>query len=196
MLEEGEFLIGRGKDCKLRPNSELVSRHHCCITLDDTGVRVREMGSTNGTFLNGRRITEETRVTNGDLVTVGPLTFAVIVVGPRPVGQVEPEADAAAPTIGAEDIASDEQLADWLSHEEQKVPADAGSQEMAGRTMVIDKTQLPDEDLTMAQNGEDDEDTAQKRAKQKTQVIPTDETRSTADAAGDLMRKYFQRQSR
>ena len=197
-LQEGEFLIGRGKECKLRPNSELVSRHHCCFTFDDEGLRVREMGSTNGTFVNGKRIKDEVSVINGDLVSVGPLTFAVIIPGSRPIEDADQEATAA-PTIGAEDIASDNELADWLDESEVKsAPADGGSG-TSGRTLVLDKhdvPETPEEDLTMAQNGEDDENTARERAKQETRVLPTDDEKSTADAAGELMRKYFQRPNR
>jgi len=193
-LSEGEFLIGRGKDCKLRPNSELVSRHHCCVTLDERKVFVREMGSTNGTFVNGKRIEDEVEARNGDMVTVGPLTFAVCVTGAVVEREPEPE-PAESPSIGAEDIASDEELADWLMREGE--PAPAQDMPESGRTMVIDTSEVPEEeDLTMAQNGEDDESTAKERAKQKTKILPKhdDSPRSTADAAGDLMRKYFQRQ--
>ena len=40
-LATRKFLIGREQDCHLRPNSELVSRHHCAIWVDDFSVRVR-----------------------------------------------------------------------------------------------------------------------------------------------------------
>ena len=194
-LHEGQFLIGRGRDCQLRPNSELVSRHHCCIMVDESSIRVREMGSTNGTFVNGKAITKETELSNGDLLTVGPLTFALTVRGKKPEGQEAAEPRRHAPTIGAEDIASDEQLADWLDVEAEGEAAAAPMKPVGSETMVIDKSQLPD-DLTMVQNGEDDEKAAEKRAKKKTQVLPEQSSRTTADAAGDLMRKYFQRSER
>ena len=195
-LHKGQFLIGRGKDCQLRPNSELVSRHHCCITRDESGVRAKEMGSTNGTFLNGKQVTEEMMLTNGDLLTIGPLTFAVVISGPKPATVAQP-AGPAVPTIGAERTASDDELVEWLSgEEEQETTAGTRQSDFAGTTMVIDKSQVPDTDLTMAQNGEDDEKTAEKRAKQETRILPSSDERTTADAAGDLMRKYFQRPGR
>jgi pSer/pThr/pTyr-binding forkhead associated (FHA) protein len=55
-LPVGKFLIGREEDCQLRPNSELVSRHHCVFTNDDFTLRLRDLGSTNGTFVNGERL--------------------------------------------------------------------------------------------------------------------------------------------
>ena len=51
-LATKKFLIGREQDCHLRPNSELMSRHHCVFAVDDFSVRVRDLGSTNGTFVN------------------------------------------------------------------------------------------------------------------------------------------------
>ena len=37
-----KFLVGRESDCHLRPNSDMVSRHHCVFTLDDYTLRVRD----------------------------------------------------------------------------------------------------------------------------------------------------------
>ncbi len=72
------FLIGRSAECQLRPNSELISRQHCQFTIDGDVVRVRDMGSSNGTIVNGERLTEEATVNDGDLIQVGPLAFQVI----------------------------------------------------------------------------------------------------------------------
>jgi eukaryotic-like serine/threonine-protein kinase len=52
--------VGRGQDCSLRlPNDILngtVSRHHCLLEIDPPLVRVCDLGSLNGTFVNGRCI--------------------------------------------------------------------------------------------------------------------------------------------
>src|SRR5690349_19521616 len=74
-LPTGRFLIGREEDCHLRPNSELVSRHHCVFTHDEYTVRVRDLGSTNGTFVNGNRVRGTAVLSSGDRVTVGKLEF-------------------------------------------------------------------------------------------------------------------------
>lgn len=76
-LTKKKFLIGREQDCQLRPNSELVSRHHCVFTVDDFAVRLRDLGSTNGTSINGERIRKETVLKPGDRVIVGNLEFEV-----------------------------------------------------------------------------------------------------------------------
>jgi pSer/pThr/pTyr-binding forkhead associated (FHA) protein len=72
-----KFLIGREQDCHLRPNSELVSRHHCAITTDEYSVRVRDFGSTNGTFVNGQRVKGQTVLNSGDRVSIGSLEFEI-----------------------------------------------------------------------------------------------------------------------
>lgn len=78
-LDRKKFLIGRETDCQLRPNSELVSRHHCVFTVDDFSARLRDLGSTNGTMVNGERIRKEVVLQPGDNVIVGSLEFRVVV---------------------------------------------------------------------------------------------------------------------
>ena len=58
--EPAECLIGRGPDCAIRvpgdPAHGNVSRRHCVLEVDPPHVRVRDLGSLNGTFVNGRKI--------------------------------------------------------------------------------------------------------------------------------------------
>ena len=82
-LDRKKFLIGREQDCQLRPNSELVSRHHCVFTVDDFSVRLRDLGSTNGTVVNGERIRKEVVLQPGDHVIVGSLEFEVKINEPN-----------------------------------------------------------------------------------------------------------------
>ena len=77
-LSSNRFIIGREQDCHLRPNSELVSRHHCVFNLDEYALQLRDLGSTNGTFVNGERIKGRAKLKMGDRVHVGKLEFEVI----------------------------------------------------------------------------------------------------------------------
>ncbi len=73
-------LIGRSKECHLRPSCEAISRRHCEIFVKGENVLVRDLGSKNGTFVNGERIeTEDIAVLRaGDKIQIGPLRFEVV----------------------------------------------------------------------------------------------------------------------
>ena len=87
-----KFKIGRGETCHLRPNSEQVSREHAEFTIESNAVIVRDLGSRNGTLVNGKALTTEAcKLKDRDLVQVGPLTFAVSIQDapkPRPSGHL------------------------------------------------------------------------------------------------------------
>ena len=105
VLNRGRFLIGREQDCDLRPSSDLVSRHHCVFHVDDFTVRLRDLGSTNGTTVNGERLSGERTLTGGDTVTVGKLTFELElkeVADERARDAEGPSDDMAVPTDGAD----------------------------------------------------------------------------------------------
>ncbi len=78
LISQGKLIIGREEDCSLRIQSEFLSRHHCVLLLDEDTLRIRDLGSKNGTFVNGRRIgSEEHILCNGDTVSVGDFNFHV-----------------------------------------------------------------------------------------------------------------------
>jgi predicted component of type VI protein secretion system len=73
-IRRGKLLIGREEDCHLRPESEFVSRHHCVLLQDDYTLRIRDLGSKNGTFVNGRRLgTGETILLHDDTISIGEM---------------------------------------------------------------------------------------------------------------------------
>ncbi len=76
-LNSKKFLVGREQDCHLRPNSDLVSRHHCVFSIDDYAIRLRDLGSTNGTLVNGTNLRGEVILKAGDRVTIGKLELEV-----------------------------------------------------------------------------------------------------------------------
>jgi pSer/pThr/pTyr-binding forkhead associated (FHA) protein len=76
----GKFLIGRQDDCQLRIPSAQISRHHCEIMTGGAGVRIRDLGSSNGTFVNGQRV-EDAELRAGDVIAVGSMLFVVRIDG-------------------------------------------------------------------------------------------------------------------
>ena len=75
----GKFIIGRAVDCHLISKSELVSRYHCAILVDNDVV-VRDLGSQNGVRLNGEKITADCKLNTGDNLVLGPLSFYVNII--------------------------------------------------------------------------------------------------------------------
>ncbi len=76
-LNQGHILIGRGKLCDLPVNSPVVSRHHALVVNSSIGVRLVDLGSTNGTFVDGHQI-DEYALQNGDEIAVGDCTIAYV----------------------------------------------------------------------------------------------------------------------
>ena len=96
-MSHGKLLIGREPDCPLRPDSPLISRHHCVLLLDDYTLRIRDLGSKNGTFLNSRRVgRSETILSHGDIVSVGEMVCQISLI--LATTAVEPSLPGAQPT--------------------------------------------------------------------------------------------------
>jgi predicted component of type VI protein secretion system len=79
-LPETIFLIGRDRQCHIRPHCQLVSQLHCAIAAWAGKVRVRDLQSRNGTFINDRPIHGEVVVRDGDTLRIGSLVFAFHIV--------------------------------------------------------------------------------------------------------------------
>jgi adenylate cyclase len=103
-LTEPETILGRRQDCSLRIPTKDISRQHCVVMLQKNSVVARDLGSSNGTFVNGKRIAEQ-ELSAGDRLKLGPVTFVVQIDG-KPA-TIKPEdamvPAAAAPTQGPPD---------------------------------------------------------------------------------------------
>jgi pSer/pThr/pTyr-binding forkhead associated (FHA) protein len=78
-VKKAEFIIGRSQSCHLSAGSSAISRQHCAILRDENRVTVKDLGSRNGTLINGHKISEETELVSGDELSVGPLKFLVTI---------------------------------------------------------------------------------------------------------------------
>ncbi|MGD8450398.1 MAG: FHA domain-containing protein [Phycisphaerae bacterium] len=89
-------MLGRRPDSTLRVASSDVSRQHCQIVVKDGAVLVKDLGSSNGTFVNGQRVAEKA-LSPGDRLTVGPVVFIVQIDGePAEIKPTDAEVEAAA----------------------------------------------------------------------------------------------------
>ena len=130
------FKIGRGETCHLRPNSEQVSREHAEFTINGETVAVRDLGSRNGTLVNGRALTADAcRLKDRDLVQVGPLTFAVAIVGELAAVKAATTAAPAKPA-SPDDISGDD-IDSWLVGPNAAANADQPTAVYGGDTITI-----------------------------------------------------------
>jgi pSer/pThr/pTyr-binding forkhead associated (FHA) protein len=130
------FKIGRGETCHLRPNSEQVSREHAEFTISGESVVVRDLGSRNGTLVNGKALTTEVcKLKDRDLVQVGPLTFAVAILD---ASASPAKATAAAPAkpMSPDDISTDD-IDSWLVGPNAAAVADQPTAVYGGDTITI-----------------------------------------------------------
>ena len=88
-LAEGVTSLGRHDDCLIRIKSSQVSRRHCEIIDGDGELTVRDLGSSNGTFVNGKRVLGKQSLKVGDELTVGSVTLRVATLG-QPVAAAHP----------------------------------------------------------------------------------------------------------
>jgi hypothetical protein len=70
VLEEGSNVLGRGTDAAIRLPDTGVSRKHADVQLEGGTVTVEDLGSTNGTLVNGRRIGRQD-LADGDVIRIG-----------------------------------------------------------------------------------------------------------------------------
>ncbi|HEX5758451.1 MAG TPA: FHA domain-containing protein, partial [Thermoanaerobaculia bacterium] len=70
-LREGETTLGRSRGCGVVVRDPAVSRGHALLWVRGDRVTVRDLRSSNGTYLNGARLDGETAIAEGDRLTVG-----------------------------------------------------------------------------------------------------------------------------
>ncbi|WP_165226400.1 FHA domain-containing protein [Aquisphaera insulae] len=134
-----KFKIGRGETCHLRPTSEQVSREHAEFELQGDTLTVRDLGSRNGTLVNGKALTSGAcALHDRDLVQVGPLTFAVAIQETKPAAKPAPTAAAAKPAKPAspDDISTDD-IDSWLLGDRSGDSADQATAVYGGDTITI-----------------------------------------------------------
>jgi predicted component of type VI protein secretion system len=95
-LADGVTSVGRHDDCLIRIKSSQVSRRHCEFYEDNGRLMIRDLGSSNGTFVNGKRVLGQQILKAGDELTVGGVTLRVATLAP-PKAATSPAAPARPP---------------------------------------------------------------------------------------------------
>jgi pSer/pThr/pTyr-binding forkhead associated (FHA) protein len=121
MVPGPKFFIGRAEDCQLRPRSDLISRHHCALLIEENFVAVRDFGSKNGTHVNGERVLGERELKSGDKLTIGPLEFEICLLtttSSKKRPKVESIKEAATRTAESSEERVD--VSQWLTDRDQR----------------------------------------------------------------------------
>lgn len=74
------MVVGRQTDCQIRIPSSDVSRHHCEISQSGGRLNIRDLGSSNGTFVNKRRV-QQSELAAGDLIAIADMVLVVKIDG-------------------------------------------------------------------------------------------------------------------
>ena len=183
-ITRSPFLIGRDPKCQLRPSSAMVSNRHCTLEIQGDRALIADLGSTNGTYLNKKRLVEPEELHDNDLVHIGPLAFTVRIEASVAVDHPTPLPPTRSPVPSREDeIAAVLLAAQDDDHGGSSVNLDSTGVPTGGTEVL--KTQaleIPDEVRAMAE--------AAARPAAKEEKKQTGDTSSAADA---ILKKYLRR---
>ena len=188
-LPAPKFLIGRSEDCHLRPKSDLISRHHCVLLLDNGTLVVRDLGSRNGTFVNDERVSPERELNSGDRLKIGPLEFEVKLIEtasskklPR-VTSVKEAASRTATGTKQDDV----DVSQWLEGPAAaEPPVDEAESSETREIEAADTEEINLRSTTVLQPASPGNPPAPKPAAKPA-------TADSGKAAADVLRKFFQR---
>ena len=98
-LTDEVTVLGRGHDCELRIPLKVVSRKHCQLSPNQQSLKIQDLDSRGGTFVNGKRV-NVAPLKAGDYIQIGPLTFQVQIDGePKEATSPKPSPAAKKPPV-------------------------------------------------------------------------------------------------
>jgi pSer/pThr/pTyr-binding forkhead associated (FHA) protein len=185
-VPETGFLIGRSQECHLRPKSDAVSRRHCEILVEDEKPIIRDLGSKNGTCVNGKKIDGECVLATGDELLIGKLELEVILEVPKPVApQPSPDDDS---------WAVDDDISTWLEDGDANArgtPMDPDTRQF--KVEDIQQT-VTDESTLNSLEDESMEETKGGSSKGPGKLPPRKpDSENSKVAADDILKRFFNR---
>jgi pSer/pThr/pTyr-binding forkhead associated (FHA) protein len=206
-VKSAKFVIGRNEDCQLRPQSHLVSRRHCVISIEANSVVIEDLGSTNGTLVNGEKITGRRELKAGDRIKVGLLEVDLqlsVALGGKWKPKVQSVQEAIARTAASASAKDDDfDVSSWLGEDDLSLtvstPAKkppASDETVAGKGLVDTTTipvpPTPHKKEEEKKNKEASAKTGSKTATKFNQTAKP-KTDSSGAAAEDALRQFFHR---
>lgn len=149
-IDRAVVLVGRGEDCDVViSGSKKISRKHCCLVQFDQSFLIRDLGSTNGVWINGRRVDRESEMEEGDRVAIGDVQFRFFPQGVRPsAGNLSDRQPQSAAPNAAEQPDSDIEII---------APVSLDSDSDVENAIEIVEDDLLEDDLISDENDDDDD---------------------------------------
>lgn len=193
------FIIGRGDTAHLRPASDLVSREHCEILFGDGKVVINDLASRNGTFVNGKQLTETHVAKSGDSLRIGRLQFEVV-IDPVKASAKKPRVgdvvEAAARTAQNKRSSLEDSITDWLTDAEDD-PNTAERDAIASSETIqlnLEETSVFGSAKRESNSDETgDEEASSEDGPRKLPPMPKRQHDSSTTAADDVLKKFFNR---
>lgn len=98
-LALGIYLVGRSKECQIRPKNKLVSRKHCAVIHHREAVLLKDLGSKHGTYVNSSKVPsgELVPLNDGDSLQVGQTRFLLAIATGEQVAEAVAKSEVASP---------------------------------------------------------------------------------------------------
>lgn len=173
-LSEPELVVGRDASCRIRLSSEEVSRFHCAIRQTDDGWTVRDLGSSNGTYINDAAIDNERVLMHGDQLSVGPMTLE-FVDSSKPASK---KGHTPGPTISEDDIAG--------------LLSDADVPVSTGDTTIINVAQLKPPAEAEPKSAATEDSAEPEKPRPALLKKPVRQFGSIAEEAADIIRRHWE----
>jgi len=184
-----KFLIGRAPECHLRPQSDRVSRRHAEILLRGGAAAVRDLGSSNGTYVNDERIDSERELKTGDHLKIGPLEFEVqlsVSIGGKRKSKVRNVQEAAARTVESAADNDEDIIGDWLAEDEGVDDAGTATTQTLRDTLAARKKAA---EVAAKAGGLPKKEERPAQLDQQKKAAP----QNTRDAANEMLKQFFER---
>jgi pSer/pThr/pTyr-binding forkhead associated (FHA) protein len=193
-----QFLIGRGEGCQLQPASDRVSRKHCVLLVEKDRVLLRDLKSTNFTFVNHEQVAGDQELKSGDHIDVaGVLEFEILIsadAAEKKKTKIHSIQEAAVRTVKAA-ASEDLDISGWLDGESIAEPpkpaADPSLENTRAEQRLSDTTTILTPHKTQEEKKDDKKKSGKHAGHFEQKKKPIGET--SQEAADDALRHFFGR---
>jgi pSer/pThr/pTyr-binding forkhead associated (FHA) protein len=186
-LADAVTSIGRHDDCQIRIKSSQVSRRHCEVFEAGGKLAIRDLGSSNGTFVNGKKITGQQVLKSGDELTVGTVTLRVAKLGQGVPAAQQPSSDSTPKPKASDTAVVDAISAGDDDDFEVELSEDQPPSDMEIIPLAEDEPVQPAGNPVSTKSRKTSKTTASTPTEEKTTVKSTDQPEKEDDAVAQFL---------